>query len=148
MVTLLTDTMNKFYKRATPVIVQRFIQPEVETKQHACIIAFTHGVADQSHFDTILLEMNLLLVAGQTDKKRGYAKDFAYNEIKPALQNMRQRVHETGKFGVNADELKAIKRLIEFSREFWQKQTGQLYDFCVDQVNLFYADCEKKRANG
>ena len=26
-------------------------------------------------------------------------------------------------------------------REFWQKQTGQLYDFCVDQVNLY---CKRK----
>ena len=148
MVTLLTDTMNKFYKRAIPMLVQREIKPEIETKQHACVIAFTHGVATQEHFDTLMLEMNLLLVAGQTDKKRKYAVDFAFNNIKPALQNMKDRVLKTGKFGVNTDELKAIKKLIEFSREFWQKQTGQLYDFCVDQVNLFYAECERKRANG
>lgn len=133
------------YKRSIPMLVQREIQPEIETKQHACLLAFTHGVADQNHFDTLLLEMNLLLVAGQTDKKRKYAIDFAFNGIKPALQNIKQRVHDTGKFGVNSEELSAIKNLIEFSREFWQKQTGQLYDFCIDQVNLFYKECEEKR---
>lgn len=137
--------MTKHYKRAIPMLVQREIKPEIETKQYACLLAFTHGVADQSHFDTLLLEMNLLLVAGQTDKKRKYAVDFAFKSIKPALQNIKQRVYDTGKFGVNADELAAIKKLIEFSREFWQKQTGQLYDFCVDQVNLFYKECEAKR---
>jgi len=138
--------MSRHYKRSIPVLVQRLIQPEVETKQHACILAFTHGFADQTHFDTMLLEMNLLLVAGQTDKKRKYAVNFAFNTIKPALQNMKERVYKTGKFGVNAEELQAIKQLIEFSREFWQKQTGQLYDFCIEQVNLFYKECESKRS--
>ena len=137
--------MTKHYKRSTPVLVQRLIQPEVETKQHACILAFSRGFADQTHFDTMLLEMNLLLVAGQTDKKRKYAVDFAFNTIKPALQNIKERVYKTGKFGVNAEELHAIKQLIEFSREFWQKQTGQLYEFCLEQVNLFYKECEEKR---
>lgn len=127
------------------MLVQREINPEIETKQHACLLAFTHGVADQNHFDTLLLEMNLLLVAGQTDKKRKYAVDFAFKTIKPALQAIKDRVLKTGKFGVNADELQAIKQLIEFSREFWQKQTGQLYEFCVEQVNLFYKECEGKR---
>lgn len=138
--------MTRHYKKSTPVLVQRLIQPEVETKQHACILAFSRGFADQSHFDTMLLEMNLLLVAGQTDKKRKYAVDFAFNTIKPALQNIKERVYKTGKFGVNAEELQAIKQLIEFSREFWQKQTGQLYEFCLEQVNLFYKECESKRS--
>ena len=128
------------------MIVQRTIQPEIETKEHVCVLAFTKGFASQEHFDTLLLSMNLLLVAGQTDKKRKYAIDYAFKTIKPALQNVKQRVYDTGKFGVNAEELKAIKSLIEFSREFWNLNTGQLYDFCVEQVNLFYADCERKRA--
>lgn len=134
------------YKKSIPVLIQSHLQPEVETKQYACILAFTHGVADQNHFDTLLLTMNLLLVAGQTDKQKRYAVDFAFNTIKPALQNIKERVYKTGKFGVNAEELQAIKKLIEFSREFWQKQTGQLYDFCIDQVNLFYKECESKRS--
>ena len=138
--------MTKHYKRSIPMLVQREIQPEIETKEYACLIAFTHGVADQNHFDTLLLTMNLLLVAGQTDKKRKYAIDFAFNGIKPALQAIKDRVLKTGKFGVNTTELNAIKKLIEFSREFWQKQTGQLYDFCLEQVNLFYKDCESRRS--
>jgi hypothetical protein len=133
------------YKKSIPVLIQSHLQPEVETKQYACILAFTKGYATQDHFDTLLLTMNLLLVAGQTDKKRKYAVDFAFNTIKPALQNMKQRVYDTGKFGVNSIELDAIKKLIEFSREFWNRQPGTLYDFCVEQVNLFYKECEDKR---
>ena len=138
--------MTKHYKRSIPMLVQREIQPEIETKEYACLIAFTHGVADQNHFDTLLLTMNLLLVAGQTDKQKRYAVDFAFKTIKPALQAIKDRVLKTGKFGVNTTELNAIKKLIDFSREFWQKQTGQLYDFCIDQVNLFYKECESKRS--
>lgn len=138
--------MTRHYKRSIPMLVQREIQPELETKEYACLIAFTHGVADQNHFDTLLLTMNLLLVAGQTDKQKRYAVDFAFKTIKPALQAIKDRVLKTGKFGVNSEELQAIKKLIEFSREFWQKQTGQLYDFCIDQVNLFYKECESKRS--
>lgn len=138
--------MTRHYKRSIPMLVQREIQPELETKEYACLIAFTHGVADQNHFDTLLLTMNLLLVAGQTDKQKRYAVDFAFKTIKPALQAIKDRVLKTGKFGVNSEELQAIKQLIEFSREFWQKQTGQLYDFCIEQVNLFYKECESKRS--
>lgn len=138
--------MARFYKKSVPMLIQKHLRPSIETKQYACVVAFTNGVAGQDHFDTILFESNMLLVAGQTDKKKRYAVKFIQGEVQPALQSMKERVRSTGKFGVNADELMAIKRLIDFSREFWQKQTGQLYNFCVDQINLFYADCEKKRA--
>lgn len=138
--------MTKHYKKSVPMLVQKHLKPSLETKQYACVLAFTNGVAGQDHYDTILFESNLLLVAGQTNKKKKYAVDFVQGEVQPALQSMKERVHKTGKFGVNADELMAIKRLIDFSREFWKKQTGQLYSFCVEQINLFYADCAKKRA--
>ena len=138
--------MTKHYKKSVPMLVQKHIQPSNETKQYACVLAFTNGVAGQDHYDTILFESNLLLVAGQTDKKKKYAVDFVQGEVQPALKSMKERVRNTGKFGVNADELMAIKRLIDFSREFWKQQTGQLYTFCVEQINLFYEDCAKKRA--
>lgn len=137
--------MARAYKKSIPVLIQSYIQPEVETKQYACVLAFTNGFANQEHFDTLLLTMNLLLVAGQTDKKRKYAVNFAFNDIKPQLQSIKDRVYKSGKFVVNSEELTAIKKLIDFSREFWQRQTGQLYDFCVEQVNLFYKECEEKR---
>jgi len=138
--------MTKHYKKSVPMLIQKHLQTGIETKQYACILAFTSGHATQDHFDTILFESNLLLVAGQTDKKKKYAVEFIQATVQPALRNMKERVRKTGKFGVNADELMAIKKLIDFSREFWKKQTGQLYNFCVEQINLFYADCEKKRA--
>ena len=128
------------------MLIQKHLQPSIETKQYACVLAFTNGVAQQDHYDTILFESNLLLVAGQTDKNKKYAVDFIQEEVQPALKSMKERVKNTGKFGVNAEELMAIKKLIDFSREFWKKQTGQLYNFCVEQINLFYADCAKKRA--
>ena len=140
--------MTKHYKKSVPMLVQKHIQPSNETKQYACVLAFTNGVAGQDHYDTLLFELNLLLVAGQTDKKKKYAVEFATNELRPALESVKQRVKNTGKFGVNADELLAIKKLIDFSREFWNKQTGQLYNFCVEQINLFYADTQKRAANG
>jgi len=140
--------MTKHYKKSVPMLVQKHIQPSNETKQYACVLAFTNGVAGQDHYDTLLFELNLLLVAGQTDKKKKYAVEFATNELRPALESVKQRVKNTGKFGVNDDELLAIKKLIDFSREFWNKQTGQLYNFCVEQINLFYADTQKRAANG
>lgn len=140
--------MTKHYKKSVPMLIQKHLQPTIETKQYACVLAFTNGVAGQDHYDTLLFELNLLLVAGQTDKKKKYAVEFATKELRPALESVKQRVKNTGKFGVNADELLAIKKLIDFSREFWNKQTGQLYNFCVEQINLFYADIQKRAANG
>ena len=138
--------MTSHYKRSIPMLVQREIQPEIETKEYACLIAFTHGVADQNHFDTLLLTMNLLLVAGQTDKSRKYVIEFVHKEITPALNSLKDKFNSKVKLELKPSELTAIKKLIDFSREFWQKQTGQLYDFCIDQVNLFYKECESKRS--
>jgi hypothetical protein len=129
-----------------PMLVFRTINNvDLETQERACILAFTHGVATAKHFDLINRINNLLMVAGQTDKKRKYALDFAETKIKPALIGIKNRCDRTGKLGVNAQELQALKDIVEFNREFWLKQTGELFVFCNEQVDAFYADLARRK---
>jgi hypothetical protein len=137
--------MKKHYKRSVPMLIQRQLYQSLETREYMCIIAFTRGVADQSHFDTLLYVMNLLLVAGQTDPSRKYALDYAQQTIKPALEGIKARINKTGKFGMNSQELEAMKSMIEVSREFWNRQTVELYKFSCDQVDEYYKELAEKR---
>lgn len=124
-----------------PMLVLRTMaNTDMENQERACIVAFTHGVATTQHFDLINRINNLLMIAGQTDKNRAYALQFAEQRIKPALLGIKKRFDKTGKLGVNAQELQALKDIIEFNRNFWLKQTGELFAFCNEQVDAFYAD--------
>jgi hypothetical protein len=133
------------YKKSVPMLIQRTIHSSVETREHICIVAFTRGVADQGHFDTLLYVMNLLLIAGQTDPSRKFALDYANNTMKPALMGIKERFHKTGKFGMNASELQAVKDMLIVSREFWMRQTVELYKFSCEQVDAFYDELNAKR---
>jgi hypothetical protein len=136
--------LRKQYRKSVPMIVQRTLYQQLETREHMCILAFTRGAADQSHFDTLLYVMNLLLVAGQTDPKRKYALDYAQKIMKPALEGIKARINNTGKFGMNAQELQAMKDMIKVSREFWMRQTVELYKFSCDQVDSFYDEIKQR----
>jgi hypothetical protein len=136
--------LRRKYNKSVPMIVQRTLFQQLETREHMCILAFTRGAADQSHFDTLLYVMNLLLVAGQTDPNRKYVLDYAQKTIKPALESMKARIVNTGKFGMNALELQAIKDMIKISREFWMRQTVELYKFSCDQVDSFYDEIKQR----
>lgn len=129
------------------MLVYRTInETKIETKEYMAVHAFAHGFATYQHFDKLLELMNLMLVAGQTDKSRKYIRDYAETKFKPVLQSIKDRHAKTKKLGINADELKELRNMLDVNREFWLKQTGQLYDFCVMQVNQYYKEIDKKYA--
>jgi hypothetical protein len=138
--------LNRKRPMAHMLVVRTINNTQMEIAERQCIVAFTHGVARSMHFDLLLRVMNMLLVAGQTDPARKYALDYAQDKIKPVLSSIRERFEKTNKLGVNGEELSALKHLIEFNREFWKHQTGELFVFCYDQVDEFYADIEQKKA--
>jgi hypothetical protein len=126
------------------LIVRTLANTDMEILERSAVNAFTHGVAKTSHFDLLLRMMNLLLVAGQTDAKRKYALDYAQNKIKPALTNIRARFEYTNKLGVNAQELKTLKEMVDFNREFWLRQPSELFLFATEQVDAFYKELHEK----
>lgn len=135
----------KRYVKAIPMLVYRTInENDVETAEYMAVHAFAHGFAQNSHFDKLVDLMNLMLVAGQTDKSRKYLIEYIDAKVKPALHSIKKRYDQSGKLGVNAEELKELRNMLQINKDFWLKQTGALYTFCCEQVNLFYD--EKKQA--
>ena len=128
------------------LVVRTMNNTGMELQERACILAFSMGVANQKHFDLLLLMMNLLLVAGQTDEKRKYALTYAEVTIRPVMESIKARYKKTGKLGVAGTELQALKEFIEFNREFWKRQPGELYAFAVEQVEEFYKELRQKAA--
>lgn len=128
------------------LVVRHINETALEIDEYMAVHAFAHRFATQDHFDYLLRIMNLLLVAGQTDKKRKYALDYAQNNLKPVLTSIKERFYKTKKLGVNGAELKELRAMLEFNKTFWQRQTGELFVFCQDQVTEFYNELEQKRA--
>ena len=127
------------------LITRTLANTDLEIKDRQCINAFTFGVATTEHFDRLLLIMNLLLVAGQTDKSRRHALDYAEQILKPVITSIRNRYLKTGKLGVNAEELKILWGVPDFNREFWLRQPGEVFDFAQEQVNEYYRELAAKR---
>ena len=96
-------------------------------REHTAVLALTRGVATTRHYDTILTANNLLLLAGTSDKSRAYIIDYAQNTIGKALLGIKARYERTGKLGCNADEMKVLKAFPENQKQFWLRQTGELY---------------------
>ncbi|MCB5187404.1 hypothetical protein LG200_05215 [Methylobacillus caricis] len=133
-------------KANPPMLVTRTLaNTEMEIRERQCINAFTHGVAKEQHFDLLLLMMNLLLIAGQTSPERKYALDYAEQKIKPVIVSIRGRFGNTGKLGVNALELKALRDMVDFSREFWLRQPGELWVYADKEVCAYYDELAAKR---
>ena len=134
------------YVRAVPMLIYRTInENDVETAEYMAVHAFAHGFAQKSHFDKLIDLMNLMLVAGQTDKSRKYLIQYIDAKIKPVLGSIKTRYENTGKLGVSGDELKELRNMLQVNKYFWLKQTGALYTFCCEQVNLFYDERKNAR---
>lgn len=130
--------MKRKYKSSVSMAV--IDTKEMSLHEHLAITSFTHGVANESQYDKLLRMMNVLLIAGQTCKTRKYAIEYVEKVIKPTLISVKSRFIKTGKFGVSAHELESLREMLEFSRQFWIRQTLELWSFANEQVDLFYAE--------
>lgn len=134
-------------KPQAPMLVMRTLHnTEMESREYMAVHALAHGFANTEHYDLLAYMMNLLLLAGSTDKKRKYAMDYAENTIKPVLKSIAARYNETGKFGVTAKELKTLRHMVEFSKQFWLRQPGELFTTACAEVDAFFKEVAEKRA--
>jgi hypothetical protein len=129
-----------------PMLVQRTLHNTgLELRERVAVNAFTQGYATTEHYDLLAYLMNLLLLAGSTDKSRQYAHDYAEQKIKPVLQSIEARYHQHGKFGVTGPELKQLRHLVEFNKQFWLRQPTALFDLACKEVNTFFKERSEAR---
>lgn len=136
-----------------PMLVMRAIHNKnLETKEWAAVTAFQMGVANKGHFDLLMDMANLLLLAGSAEDGeyatrvyRGAAKLYAEQDLIPMLTAIQKRYNDTGKLGVSAAELKVMRQMIEWSRQFWNRQPIELFHTAAGELKAYYASLAEIR---
>ena len=118
-----------------PVLVHRFLNPTALTRQYLAVAAFEDGLAEAGDFDVLLDCADMLLLAAHTKDYVG-EKEIAHL-ARMALANVRDRYAKTRKLGVNGEERKALRVLVEVSDDFWSRQGGTLHNAAVDALTVF-----------
>jgi hypothetical protein len=136
----------KHERHLPPMLIQRTLHNQgLETREWLAVDAMAKGYATTEHYDLLAYLMNLLLLAGSTDKSRQYAHDYAEQKIKPVLQSIEARWHASGKFGVTGPELNQLRHLVEFNKQFWLRQNVSLFDLACKEVDAFFKERSEAR---
>lgn len=129
---------NHLTARPPMLVMRQIVNADLESKEMAAALAFFWGVAEKSHYDLLLDLTNLLMVAGTSDKKRAYAIEAADKAFIPVLKSIKSRYDKTGKLGVSGAEKHALVNLVEYSKQFWNRQPIELYEISVRELKAFY----------
>lgn len=120
-----------------PMIIQTQSDVVRELRQYAAVIAIKHGVANEHHFQELLAMNNLLMIAGQSRRDLKHMFVLADNSLKPILSALTKTYFDTKQLTLDANSIKLLFRIIEVNRQYWLRQTSQLFNFCVDELNAF-----------
>jgi len=136
---------HKPFHPSVPMLVNRVVNDTVEgTEEIAMVNAFQFGTATQSDYDYLIRMANMLNIAA--NYKRSENLKPSVKAINFLAKLILERYQSTGKFRVYADELGALRNLINFYDSFWKRQTTNLYNDCIAELNAFYEELEDKRA--
>jgi hypothetical protein len=89
---------------------------------HTALEAFTNGVAEKVHFDTLASTVDLTMMMSQTLFERAYWDEI--NEARDAMIRCRKRFADKGKLGLDGLGREAIKFAIAIHEEQLNHVTG------------------------
>ena len=108
-----------------PTMVAMSLAPEVETTELMAVLLFRNGVAEKGQFNILADCRDLLMLASA---ERNDAGVMAVCELAGvALLNIKDRFLEKHRMGATGEELKALQALVDVSRDFWMRQSGELF---------------------
>ena len=125
----------KISPKAPSLILRKINESKLALREWSIYTAFQRGVADHNHYYILVDIANILMMAGSSDKKRQYVRDYIKREVEPIIDAIRDRYSRTNKIGCSGLELKGILKLIEFNDEFWKRQPGELYAVVINEYN-------------
>ena len=108
-----------------PTMVAMAISPEVETTERMAVLLFRNGAADKGQFNILADCRDLLLLAAQ--EKRDVGVQAVCELAGVALLNIKDRYLAKDRMGATGEELKALQALVDVSRDFWMRQSGELF---------------------
>ena len=89
---------------------------------HTALKAFTNGVAEKVHFDTLASTVDLTMMMSKSLFEMAYWEEI--NEARDAMIRCRERFARTGKLGLDGEGITAIKFAIELHEEQLSNVTG------------------------
>jgi hypothetical protein len=136
---------HKPFHASVPMLINRMLNDQIEGREEfAMLHAFQFGKATRGDYDYLVRMANMLNCAAQT--KGVHEVAVTVDSINFLAQLILERYERTSKFGVNSDELVALRSVVAFYDAFWKRQTTTLYNDCVAELNAFYAEIKEKRA--
>ncbi len=135
---------HKPFHASIPMLVNRKLNENIEGKEEISMVnSFQFGTATKAEYDYLVRMANMLNIAGQTKGVQSVVE--AVNSINFLARLILERYQRTGKFGVDGEELGALRDVVVFFDSFWKRQTTDLYNECVFQLNHFYKEINDKR---
>jgi hypothetical protein len=89
---------------------------------HTALKAFTNGVAEKVHFDTLASTVDLTMMMSKSLFEMAYWEEINY--ARDAMIRCRERFARTGKLGLDGEALNAIKFVIQLHDEQLSQVTG------------------------
>ena len=106
-------------------MVALLISPEVETTELMAVLLFRNGTADKGQFNILADCRDLLLLAANEKHDAGVMAVCDLAGV--ALLNIKDRYLDKQRMGATGEELKALQALVDVSRDFWMRQSGELF---------------------
>jgi hypothetical protein len=101
------------------------IAPEVETTELMAVLLFRNGAADKGQFNILADCRDLLMLAANEKHDAGVMAVCELAGV--ALLNIKDRYLEKERMGATGEELKALQALVDISRDFWMRQSGEMF---------------------
>ncbi len=108
-----------------PTMVVLTIAPEVETTELMAVLLFRNGAADKGQFNILADCRDLLMLAANEKHDAGVMAVCELAGV--ALLNIKDRYLEKERMGATGEELKALQALVDISRDFWMRQSGEMF---------------------
>lgn len=110
-----------------PGVVAQAIDPQYETQLRNAVASFQFGYAAAAQFNDLCDTHDLLMIANGMFGRYDESVNVALQATLIALQNIRDRFHDTKKLGATGEEIKALNLLAETSLDFWNRRSGALF---------------------
>ena len=129
-----------------PGLIAQAAFPEYETRLRLAVDSLRDGWMQVSQFDDLADTIDMLRIglASYSKQKPDPSTEAAVEAGYIAVMNVRQRYLEKGKFGATGEELKAVQLLAEVSLDYWNRRSGALFHFALEQLRALRAEQSKK----
>lgn len=112
-----------------PAMVKLANIPEIGIGERTAIEALRGGYAEYQHYRTLAdCHGHLMLAASKRhDDDAKAICQLGY----VAMLNIYDRYQKTRRYGATGDELQSLIAMLDFSDDFWRRQSGALLDECI-----------------